>query len=394
MKTYDIVVVGGGPAGCFTAKVAAESGARVLILERDPEIGVPVRCAEAVGEEGLKEFLEPDPRWALNRIEGVTFFAPDGTRVDLNVEGMAGYVLDRRTFDKEVARLAGDAGAEIWTRASALGLVREGKELRIEVDLGGREEEVRAKLVVGADGVESRVGRWAGLRTYCPLKDMEVCAQYLMGGISLDSSRIYMYFGRKLAPGGYAWVFPKGEGTANVGVGISGEFARERPPSEYLDAFVDKFFPSAYILGSTAGGVPCTGGLRRMVADGILLVGDAAHQANPVSGGGIIPALKAARIAGRVATRAVFEGDTSAGRLHEYEVEWEEELGRAHRTAYAVKEVIYELSDDDLNGIARSTNELPPEERTLGRVFRSALLRHPKLILKLPWLLLKMGVKR
>jgi digeranylgeranylglycerophospholipid reductase len=209
---------------------------------------------------------------------------------------------------------------------------------------------------------------------------MECCAQYLMTDIDIDVRYACLFFGRQVAPGGYAWVFPKGPSSANVGLGISGDFGGERHALSYLKAFVDQRFPAGAVVRATAGGVPCSGGLKQIVADGVMLVGDAAHQANPMSGGGVINALKAARIAGRVAAEAIWEGNVSSKRLGEYQKEWDRLLGRVHRSFYRIKESVFGLSDDQFNRIAGDLNALAREKRTLPRAFMIALKNQPKLV--------------
>ena len=377
---YDVIVVGGGPAGCYAAKMIAEQGIRVLVIEKDREIGVPVRCAEGVGHDGLTEFFEPDPRWTLQRIESFRFVAPNGIYVDVTPE-QHGYLLDRSRFDAHIAVLAAEVGAQVVTRAMAIGLLkRDGKVDGVRLLHYGKEYVVRSRLVIGADGVESRVGRWAGLDTACSPHDMESCAQYLMTHIDIDTRYGALYFGKDIAPGGYAWVFPKGASIANVGLGISGDFGGERHALDYLDAFVHRYFSSGAVVRATAGGVPCSGGLKQIITDGVMLVGDAAHQVNPMSGAGIINALKAARIAGRVAAGAIRQDDVSSKRLAEYEVEWNRLLGRRHRSFYRIKESVFNLSDDQFNNIARDMNALAPEKRTLLRAFMIALKNQPKLL--------------
>lgn len=377
---YDAVVVGGGPAGCYAARVIAQCGLRVLVVEKDPRIGVPVRCAEGVGHAGLTEFFDPDPRWIAQRVERFRLVAPSGAYVDLAArqQGFL-YVLDRTVFDAHIAALAAEAGAQVVTGATAIGLTGgNGRAVRL-LDRGVQRT-VGARLIIGADGVESRVGRWAGLKTACSPHDMESCAQVLMTGLDIDPQCACLYFGREVAPGGYAWVFPKGPSSANVGLGISGDFGRERNALSYLDAFVDRHFPKGTPARRTAGGVPCSGGLNHIVADGLMLVGDAAHQANPLSGGGIVNALKAARIAGSVAARALQEGDVSAKRLAEYPREWDRLLGRLHRSFYRIKESVFDLSDERLNRVAERTDALSPDRRTLRRLFTIALKSQPQLL--------------
>lgn len=382
--SYDIVVVGGGPGGSYTAKVAAEGGADVLLIEKDREIGIPVRCAEGVGEAGLREFFEPDPAWVANKIEGFTFIAPDETYVDMEVE-RSGYVLERKIFDRMIAELAAKAGAKLVTRVAATGLlVEDGRVSGVEVSHSGGTQAIRSKIVVGADGVESRVGRWAGLRTFCKLHDIQTCVQYTLAGIEIDLSRCQLWFGSKVAPGGYLWVFPKGEGIANVGLGISGDFSRYRSPLEYLDSFVERYFPKSSIMMSTSGAVPCSGGIKNIVGNGVMLVGDAAHQVNPLTGGGIINAMKAGRIAGRLALDALADNDVSAERLKVYQDEWNELLGKNHKRYYRIKEAVFHISDETFNHIASEFGKLPQTKRTLFRLFTIALFNKPSLLAELP----------
>nr|MBC8521230.1 NAD(P)/FAD-dependent oxidoreductase [Methanomicrobia archaeon] len=181
-KKYDVVVVGAGPAGSITAKTAAEKGLNVLLIERNPEIGVPVKCAEGVSKE-IEKFVDVDSRWICTVFKGTITYGPDGTKVVLSVDGVedTGYVLERRLFDKFLAEEAARAGAEVKVRTQAYGVVREeGYAKGVYARSAGEDIRISADVVVGADGVESRIGRWGGIDTRLRLADVVTCAQFLM----------------------------------------------------------------------------------------------------------------------------------------------------------------------------------------------------------------------
>ncbi len=382
MSRCDILVVGGGPAGLVAAREAAarDRALDVLVLERDRAVGAPVRCGEGVGGAGLAEFISPEGAdFVARRITRVIFRAPDGTEVRV-AEGDVGYVLDRTRFEPALASQAGSAGATIRTGTEVVGLVREGNGWRARVRGTGGEEEITARLVIGADGVESMVGRWAGLDTRVPSRDMESCAQYVMRNIEFDPDAIYLHFGDRVAPGGYAWIFPKGEGVANVGLGIVALHGGGRPARAWLDDYVVRHFPRGVKTGYTVGGVIVHTTVKRTVADGLLLCGDAAHMINPLSGGGIVNAMKAGRLAAHTAVDALAAGDTSAARLQRYHDEWMSLLGHDHERFHAIKEALGKFDDGFFDGLARTLNRIPERKRTLGRIFATALVRHPSLL--------------
>ena len=383
MKTqYDVVVVGGGPAGSMTARHAAEGGASVLMLEKDREIGTPVRCAEGISEKALGKLVEIRERWIAQVINRARLIAPDGTAVDSNTEGV-GYILHRKLFDCDLAAMASEAGTDVLTKAYVHGLLTEDGTVKgIRYRHMGRDHRVSSKVVVGADGVESRVGRWAGIDTRTNPEDMETCAQMTLTNISIEPDCLAFYFGRHIAPGGYLWVFPKGIRTANVGLGISGLYSRSKKPLAYLQEFVDKMFPRASVLCTVAGGVPSMPPMKDIVRDGLMLVGDAAHQSNPMSGGGIANAMIAGKIAGKVAAEAVREGDVSSRRLSAYAKEWHKTEGKKNERFYRIKKAVYNFTDEDLNRTARMLMDMPEEERTVVQVFMKALYRHPKLVIE------------
>lgn len=384
MPTVDVLVVGGGPAGCLAAWEAAGAGVpRVLLIERDRAIGAPVRCAEGVGSAGLREFLDPDGApWVSRQIRRIIFVSPDDTEVRLDEQDV-GYILDRTRFEPELAERACRAGAAIRIGTEALGLERAngaGGGWRVRLRGPGGEETLTARIVIGADGVESMVGRWVGLDTRVAAREMESCAQYLMGNIAFDPDAIYLHFGPSVAPGGYAWVFPKGTGVANVGLGVVTLRGDGRTARQYLDDYVARHFPTGTVTGLTVGGVISGVTVKRTVTDGVMLAGDAAHMLNPLSGGGIITAMKAGRLAGRHAARALRADDTTAASLQGYHDEWMEQLGRVHEKYYKLKAALHSYDDDFFNRLARTANGVAPEKRTLARVMMAALVRHPTLI--------------
>src|SRR5512140_56246 len=378
----DVLVVGGGPGGLIAARqlMARDRGLSVVLLERDRAIGAPVRCGEGVGSAGLSEFLHPtDAPWVSRRITKVIFWAPDGTEVRV-AEGDVGYVLDRTRFEPALAAEAGRAGAEILIGSEATGLRRDGDEWLVGVRGPSREYVVRARLVIAADGVDGMVARWAGLDTRVPSRDMESCAQYLMTNVDVDQDAIYLHFGDNIAPGGYAWVFPKGGDSANIGLGVVALRAGGRNARAWLDDYAQSFFPTGIRVSCTVGGVIVHPTIRRTVLDGLITVGDAAHMINPLSGGGIVNAMKAGRLAADVGVEALAARDTSSARLGRYHREWMEMLGDDHIRFHRLKDALSKFDDAFFDNLARTVNKIAYEKRTLGRIFGSALLHHPTLL--------------
>ena len=380
--TCDVLVVGGGPAGLIAARELAtrDPGLDIVLVERDRAIGAPVRCGEGVGSKGIGEFIDPaGADWISRRITKVIFWAPDGTEVRVT-EGDVGFILDRTRFEPALAAEAGRAGVEIRIATEVLGLERAGDRWLARMRGPGGDGTIQARLVIGADGVEGLVGRWAGLDTRVPARDMESCAQYVVTGIDFDPDAIYLHFGDRVAPGGYAWVFPKGAGVANVGLGIVALKADGRPARAWLDSYLEQFFPTGTKVAFTVGGVIVHTTVKRTIADGVILCGDAAHMVNPLSGGGIVNAMKAGRLAADVAADALARGDVSAARLQRYHDDWMALLGEDHLRFYRIKEALNKFDDEFFNRLARTVNGIAAEKRTLRRIFGAALMQHPTLL--------------
>ncbi len=378
---YDIVVIGAGPAGSVAARFAAENGASVLMLERDREAGIPVRCAEGVSHNGILPFIDPDERWIATKIEIAKLNSPNGETAIMRNNGL-GYVLERRIFDTALCDLAVEKGADFITKADALDLVWEkGKICGVKYKYLGMIRTVKCDIVIGADGVESRVGRWAGIETKVRLEDIDTCVQYTLSGIEVDDTACEFYFGNNVSPGGYVWIFPKSKTTANVGIGIAGHLAKEKSPKKYLDEFVEKHFPRAKINYTVFGGVPTAATLKQIVKDNIMLVGDAARQVNPITGGGIVQGMIAARIAGEVAAEAVKEKKFEAKFLKKYHRLWDKKLGKTQKITFDLKEKFMTMSDDRFNRIVEFCQKIPRDQFSLKALFTEAVKGDPKLMM-------------
>ena len=379
-QKFDIIVVGGGPAGTTAARYAAQEGLSVLLLEKDRDIGVPVRCGEAVSDEGLRIFHEPQERWIKSTIKRLRLIPPSEKAIDLNLQQI-GYILDRRVFDYDLGEFASQAGAQIVTKAYVTGLIIKNDFVSgVTGIFMGQPFNVESKLVIAADGVESRVGRWAGLKTNIKMKDMESAYQKTISGIEVDENRFDIYVSRKWAPGGYLWIFPKGPNIANVGLGVSGEYSKEKSAIRYLDEFLDSHFPNYSVVAQAAGGVPCARTLKTIVSNGLMLTGDAARMVNPMTGGGIVSGMRGGLLAAQTAVKAINNGDVSAKSLKPFQKQWHKVGGKNHDRFYRIKETIYKLSDDDIDSIADAVSEIPEGERTITKVFSKAVFKKPSLV--------------
>jgi digeranylgeranylglycerophospholipid reductase len=348
-REFDCIVVGAGPAGSMAAKTMAENGLSVLLLEKDPVIGYPLCCAEGISIFGMHQFFQPDPRWISAKIHKLLLVSPSGHRLEIDHPDAA-YVLDRKLFDKELSIQAGSKGAEIKVNSCVMDLIRnQGKISGVKVKEKGEENEYYAQVVIGADGIESRIGRWAGINTHLKLERLESAIQYLLVSDEVDPERMEFYVGKKIASGGYAWIFPKGKNCANVGLGIAPALAPDLKPKDLLDEFVKKRFSDFSVAEIMMGGIPTFSRDNVLVKDNLLLVGDAGRIVDSLSGAGIANALLSGRIAGQVVSEYVKGNDLPVEFLRKYEKELLKKRGRELRFYSFCRKVFLKMKDDDLD---------------------------------------------
>jgi digeranylgeranylglycerophospholipid reductase len=358
-REVDVCIVGAGPAGSNAARILADNGLKVLVLEKKQEIGTPKRCAEGIRTYALENVgITPDPRWALQAIHGAILNSPSGKQVVVeNPDGEMGYILERKIFEKDLARMAIDAGAEYMVKTTALEVLKDGsKVVGVKAEHMGEEFTVKARLIIAADGVDSKMGKSAGLDTVNKLKDYHSGFQYEMGGVKCEEHLLHLYFGDDVAPKGYVWIFPKGKGVANVGIGVLGLLSEDgKRAKDYLDKFIEghpEVFDGASPIEINAGGVPVSSSVDSFVGDGIMLVGDAAQQVNPIHGGGIHLALNAAMMAAEVAVKALGENDVSKKRLAEYDKRWHDTDGKKMKRLLKLRGFLEKLDEKDLEKLA------------------------------------------
>lgn len=387
---YDAVVVGAGPAGSMAAKTLAENGVKVLVLEKKQEIGNPKRCAEGININGLKRVgLEPDPAWALRAIDGALVYAPNGMSVEVLLGEVAGYVLERKVFEKHLARDAIRAGARYMVKTHVSGAVMEdGRVVGVRARCMDEEFTVRCRLVIAADGVDSKIARSAGLKSTNSMSDYHSGFQYEMAGLKINGSKfLHLYFGEQVAPLGYIWIFPKDYDVANVGIGILGRLSQGgKKAKDYLDKFIadhPEIFRDASPIEVNSGGIPVNPEMERIVSDGLMLVGDAAHQVNPIHGGGISIGMNAGRLAGVVGAAALKEGDVSAERLSEYERAWMEADGIKSQKLLKTRMFLEKLKDEDFETLADILTGEDIMKLTLGDtkpMVKKFISRAPKIL--------------
>ncbi|MGI5920846.1 MAG: geranylgeranyl reductase family protein [Syntrophomonadaceae bacterium] len=312
---YDVVVVGAGPAGASAASAAAEAGVKVLLIDSKRKPGQPVQCAE-YAPLAVKKYAPLTSEAVVQKIETLLTYIDDVPVASLSGPG---YMLDRTIFDTSLVKQACNRGADFWINAKAVSKTGEG--LKISRD-GQASQEVVCKIIIGADGPRSTVGRWMNSSN---TKYM-VALQYRLPLRHYQTSTD-VYF-KPEYEGGYGWIFPKGE-FANVGVGVNIIYKNRLPI--LLNEFINKRVKEGKLLSTipadkTGGLIPVGGPVEVTRCDNMLLAGDAAGQTHPVTGGGIMNAIVAGKIAGETAARAITANSMDI--LDEYPNKWKAFLGR------------------------------------------------------------------
>jgi len=364
-KDYDIIIVGAGPAGSTLARYAAQGGLSVLVLDKRKSVGNPVRCGEGLGaREVVAQGLEL-PRWVYStEVKGAKVVAPNGKELIWESKETSGWILERKLFDSWLAQLAIAKGAEVKVNRRVVDIIKNnGKISGVKVRNGGDEDvyDINADMVISAEGMESLTARKMGFPTVHKLYDVDTCYQYEMQPYKHDNL-IELYFGNKIAPRGYVWIFPKENRRANVGIGIGAHLEtglkrgnmKGADPKPFLDAFVkdNAQLKDASTLMDFGGVISVCEPIGKFTMDNALVVGTAAKQVDPIHGGGIALAMESGILAANAVVECSKKRDFSEKLLFSlYEKPWRDTAGKKMAKRLLLRKVMEKLNDDDLNHI-------------------------------------------
>ncbi|MDD2553239.1 MAG: NAD(P)/FAD-dependent oxidoreductase [Desulfotomaculaceae bacterium] len=348
---YDVFIAGGGPAGCRTAEFIAGSGYKVLVAEEHRHIGEPMQCAGLVSPRTLKTAgIQRDI--VLNEIHGAFVHSPGGEKLVFRGKKAYGLVIDRPAFDCCLAEKARESGAEILTgvRLEVQGCGSE----KVNVVLKSRKKEIpaAARLLIGADGANSQAARFIGVRRWAEVIRMYAVEAELK---CRDKDMAHILLGRDTAPGWFGWVIPVSPDHARAGIGVSGTDGR---PAYYFKKLVESYpdiFQGMKVIRHTGGVVP-VGIPPRIYGDKIMLVGDAACQTKPISGGGLFLGLLGAELCSRVASEALSRESFSLEDISVYQHLWEKKMGKEIKNALWHRNIFLTMTDKEMDTLVRFLN--------------------------------------
>ncbi len=343
-EDFDVVVIGAGPVGGHTAELIAEEGFSVAIVEEHREVGEPVQCG-GIFTPRVMDLVDCRDT-ILQRIRGCEFYSPSGKELVVDGGETEALVVDRAAFDREVVKGALRKGVDCYLGALATAAERTDGGLAVQVRRNGHQEELRCRILVGADGVKGNVAKWFHLASpYRILPGFEtevVGADYTPGFVKV-------FAGSEIAPGFFAWMIPSGH-TARVGLCLSQGNARAYTERMFVHGPPADFLRDAKPVGYIIGGIPI-GMARRTYTDNVMIVGDAAFQAKATTGGGIYTGLVCAEHCARTAVEALQAGNPSAPFLARYERRWKGDIGKELRRYLLLYKVLSSLSDRQIEEI-------------------------------------------
>ncbi|HUK28297.1 MAG TPA: NAD(P)/FAD-dependent oxidoreductase [Candidatus Acidoferrales bacterium] len=355
VKEVDVVVAGAGPGGLYAAVEALKRGLSVHVFDKKSVVGIPVKCGEYFPVRKEMEELLPCageymdvfdvPQDAVdNTCKTLRVISPRGKEYEFDFQA---FILDRTQLEQQAAREVEKLGGTLQLK-TAVNLFQQNGETYVGPTSN---EAVKAKVVIAADGFPSKVAKSAGILTdaYMTANNVAINYEYLMTNLGVDQKVTEMYMGMKFAPGGYGWIIPKGDNSANVGIGIRTPYSKRNDGRGYLQFFLnDCDLTKQKLEGGMSGPMiadvlPVDGPVTKTYSSRVLAVGDAAGMVMPTNGGGISTAMITGRIAGQVAADHVKNGVS----LSEYERKWVEVLGREMRVSTRLRRLADHFMGND-----------------------------------------------
>jgi len=352
IQCSDIVVVGGGPCGSFSAMAAARQGIDVIVIEEHKEIGTPVHCAGHISIHGLKTLgLEIPNNMIENKISKARFYAPSGKELYVDCKRAVTQVIDRVLFDRYLAELSSQQGVSYVHGVSARSFWIDSNRVKGVCVGGEKPSRVEAKVVIDAEGASADLLRKASLLSSNRTAFVTGVQGYSAKVADMDPDSVEIYLGKDYAPGFFAWIIPRRDGGAKVGLATNRgnpralieRFSRKHPiaSNKIVQPLSDiSFHP-----------IPLGGPPSKTYGNGFIVVGDAASQVKPTTGGGVVFGLTCSRIAGDTAAEAVLAGNYSSEFLSRYQMVWGKQLGIEFKMEGVTRRILSRLSDKAIDRI-------------------------------------------
>jgi digeranylgeranylglycerophospholipid reductase len=365
----DVIVVGAGPTGSFSALQAAKLGAQVTLYEEHSETGVPSHCTGHVSLAGIKRLKLDLPKETFeNRINAATFYSPSGYRFSIRFSSPVTCVINRRLFDQHLAQKATEEGVELIRNARVDSLlIEKGAVKGAMVRRKRNVEKVASRVVIDAEGVSSNLLRQAGI----PSQNRHMTVNGVQAEVNrvdgIEGDTVEVFLGNAYAPGFFAWIVPKNDGTAKIGLGTARgnqhdllrRFIRHHPVASQR-------LKQGHVTNLVYHPIPLGGPIARAFYNGLLIVGDAASHVKPTTGGGIVMGLTCARIAGKAAAYTVRCKPPSTLFLSEYDRRWKKQIGFDMAVMKRLRLMLNGFTDRQIDQLVSFCTQLGLDESLRG----------------------------
>jgi len=371
--THDsqVIVVGAGVAGCHAAYEASKSGAKVVLLEEHPQVGVPSHCSGVVSLNGLSLLgLEPNPLFTQRMIQGAIFNPPKGEPFEVRTKNPVAVIINRMRFDQYLAKRAVAVGVSLHTKTRVSKFERyPAGGVGLQVKDGPR---YRGEVVIDASGAGSRLPEQAGLRTP-DWNQLLPGLQYELTETKRQGDMVELFFGNHRAPGFFAWSIPTGDHTARVGLAC-----RKGNVKKLLDDLVKDYWPKSIVDATKSGSVLVSGPVDKCWSENFLVTGDAAGQVKQTTGGGIVIGGYSGMLAGKAAATAAKTAKEQRWKiLMQYDQEWRDKFASDLKRMGIAHRIFAGLSDETLSRLFEAVRDYLPEIQEYADMdFQGKIISH------------------
>jgi len=354
MKKYDVAVVGGGPIGGYVSKNIAESGFQVTLYEEHKKIGMPLKCAGLVSSRVLDFLNTSEKEIVQNEIYGAHIYSPSGKILTIGGDKIHAFVINRPKFDEDIINEATDKGAEIHLESKAIFAKREDNHIKLKISQKEKTSQIKCSLLIGADGPHSTIR--SAFRFPRPTEILRGIGAEVTN-TNLDPKFVEIFLGCNIAPGFFAWIIPVNKEGSEARVGLCvNEHSKKSLTQCFTNLLRTKQLKNITIKRRIGGSIPL-GPLTKTFQSNVMLVGDAAAQVKPTSGGGLYPGMLCAHHCSAVAVEALNANDFSSRFLKKYHMLWSKKIGRELSLGMNFRAIFKNLQDKQIDKYIEELNE-------------------------------------